>query len=160
MSTETEIDGKIIEAVSINPLDLNTDFRKLPALVARYNELYSIALRKHLRAKAKLKHTHASVYLRLREGHSGGKVTETSLKAMVEIDKSYAAALDLAIVAEVDKERLWGVLEALRAKRDSLISMGATMRAEMQGDPALRDASRAERELNDSDDLEIDVDSD
>ena len=52
------------------------------------------------------------------------------------------------IVHDADGRRLklQGVLDAVRTKKDMLVSLGASMRAEMQGDPSIR-AAHAEARM-------------
>ena len=142
----------VLEAVSVDPLDLQEEFRKIPSLLAQYNEEYAIALRRWLRCKAEVDRTHARLYLEAREvaEELGEKVTEGSLKATIEAKQAYIDAVDARIAAEVQKVRLGGILDALSAKKDALISMGANMRAEMSGQPHLRNEVKGHRDVQDS----------
>lgn len=136
----------VMEAVSIDPLNLEAEFADIPARLAEYNEKYAVAFRRHLAAKHLVERTHSTVYLRKREEASGERVTEALLTARVEVDEEYIDAQQTAAIAESNKVRLWGVLDALRAKRDALISIGAHARAEMAGSPSIRGEYRGSRE--------------
>ena len=136
------------EVTSIDPLLIEEHFSRLPGDLARYNELYAQALRKHLRAKRTLDKEWARIYLETREG--GEKMSEATLKARVEIDDDYQAARMAAIEAEVDKARIGGIVEAIRAKKDALISIGAGIRAEMSGSPSIRERHRGARDVEES----------
>jgi len=48
----------------------------------------------------------------------------------------------------VEKIRLYGVIDAVRTKRDMLISIGAQVRAEMESDPSIRERSRGRKLVN------------
>lgn len=137
----------VMEAVAIDPLNLEAEFVDVPARLAEYNELYARAFQRHLACKHLVERTHALVYLRKREEASGERVTEALLTARVETDEEYVEALRVATIAEANKVRLWGVLDALRAKKDALISIGAHARAELNGSPSLRGEHRGSREV-------------
>lgn len=137
---KTKLDEQIDEwehdAISIEPLALEEEFVRNPSDIARANAKYASALKRWLHAKRHEAKTYSRRYLELRETASS-KLTEAMLKHMVEMDEDYQTAVMDRINAEVDKVRLHGVLEALKAKRDSLISIGAHMRAEMGGGPRI-----------------------
>jgi hypothetical protein len=143
-----ELDSAVDAAVSIDPLDLQDEFRRIPADLARFNELYARALRRFLKSKARTEQVFSLVYLETREG--GAKATEAQIKAEVAMDDRYNSALEERIEAEVEKTRLGGILDALMAKKDSLISMGANLRAEMAGNPSIRDRQKGYRDVQDS----------
>lgn len=136
------------EVTMIEPLMLEEHFANLPGDLARFNELYAQALRKFLQAKRIHDREWSRIYLEMRE--SGEKKTETALKAEVEIDDTYQSARQAMVLAEVDKVRLGGIVEAIRAKKDALISLGANLRAEMSGSPSIRDRVRGARDVEDS----------
>lgn len=140
----------VMEAVSVDPLALDDEFAKIPSLLARFNEQYADAYRKHLLSKHRVDRAFAACYLKHRgeAEERGEKITEGLLKARVDDDEAFHAAQDVAVAAEVEKLRLWGVLDALRAKRDALISLGAHMRAEMQGSPSIRGDRRGSRDVS------------
>lgn len=158
------VHSAVMDAVSIEPMALDEEFSKIPSLLASFNEQYADAYRKHLVAKHGVDRSYAACYLRHREEAEarGEKVTEGLLKARVDADEQYHAAQDRAISAEVEKLRLWGVLDALRAKRDALISIGAHLRAEMQGNPSIRGDRRGARDVSGNfssdDDFGVEVD--
>lgn len=142
----------VLEAVSMDPLDLEAEFKRIPALLAQYNEEYAVALRRWLRAKAEVDRTHARLYLEAREiaEEMGEKTTEGSLKATIESKQAYIDAVDARISSEAQKVRVGGILDALSAKKDALISIGAHMRAEMSGQPHLRNEGKGFRDVQDS----------
>jgi hypothetical protein len=139
----------VLAAVAIDPLALTDEFTKIPSHLARYNELYADALRLHLSAKVKVDRAYAASYIRCRAEaeETGAKTTEGMIKSMVDNDPTYHAAQDHSVVCEAEKARLWGVLDALRAKRDALISLGAHLRAEMAGSPSIRGEARGARDV-------------
>ena len=136
----------------IDQLDLDNEFARLPGRLARANELYATALKKALLGKANRDRAYAAAYIRLRDEaeEEGEKLTEATLKAQIEADDEYRDAVDEWVVAEGEKAQAWGVCEAIRAKKDGLVNIGANMRAEMSGDPSLREARRGRRDVEDS----------
>ena len=116
---------------------LEEEFVRLPADIARFNEDYAQAVNELLRAKRHEERTYARVYLEERE--KLGKRTEATVKANVELHEDIEQAVMRRIMAEVEKTRLRGVVEALSAKRDSLISIGAALRDERRGPPVIRE---------------------
>ncbi len=131
----------------IDPLDVNDSFIKLPAQVARANAQHADAYRTFLVAKRNVDHTFATVYLAKRDA-AEGKTTEAYLKSLIETDEDYCAAVEQLTNADARLKRLNGVCDALRTKRDALISVGANMRAEMQGDPSIREQHRTRRDVD------------
>lgn len=152
--------SELMAAVEIDPLNLNSEFIKVPAHLARYGEMYAEALREHLTAKHTLSRVYASCYLKhkLSAAENGERVTEPMIKARAECDTAYRVALDRAIAAEVEKARLGSAVEALRKKCDALISLGAHVRAELKGAPLIREDDEARGSIFDEDDLDLEVD--
>lgn len=138
-----QLEAEAVQQITeIDPLLLKDEFTKISGHLARYNELYANSLRRHLKAERHKKETYARLYVEKRET-AEEKLTEGMIKAMVEMDEEYEQACALAIDAEVEKTRAWGRCEAVRAKKDALISLGAHVRAELSGDPKLRDYQQA-----------------
>jgi hypothetical protein len=132
------------EAVNIDDLLLDQEFIKLPGQLAHYTANYAEAVRDYLMTKLNVETTRARAHLRLRaEAELGNrKMTVADLDALVSTDQDYiAAAIDL-IEADVARQKLRGIVDAVTAKKDMLQSLGAKLRAEMQGDPIVRNDQR------------------
>lgn len=125
-------------AVTIEPMALEEEFVRLPADIASFNEQFAEALEEFLRAKRNEERTYARLYMSEREG-AEKKTTEAMVRHTVELHPDYEAATLRRIMAEVEKARLRGVLDALSAKRDSLISVGAQIRDERRHGPTILD---------------------
>lgn len=129
------------QSVNIDDLLLDQEFIKLPAQLAHFTAHYAEAVRDYLMCKLNVETSRARAHLALKaEAELGSrKLTVADLDAMVSIDPDYlAAAMDL-IEADVARQKLRGIVDAVTAKKDMLQSLGAKMRAEMQGDPSVRD---------------------
>ena len=75
-------------------------------------------------------------------GEKVKKLTEDDKKALVLTDPRYRASREKVIRAARDKEAASGLVEAAQAKQQMLISLGATMRLERDGDISIKDRSR------------------
>lgn len=136
---DMEVDDFLSKSVRIEPLAINEEYVELPAMLAYWNARYADALRNHLKSKLNVERTEARLRIECREMlATEGKVTESMVEAAVIKHPDMEIARLEAIEAEVEKVRLGGAAEAVRAKKDMLVSLGATMRAEMEGDPSLR----------------------
>lgn len=140
-------DDYIRECVRIAPEALEEEFVRLPADLAYWNGQYADATREHLVAKLDLDRLYARLVIEHRErlANTNNKVTESMVESAVSNDDNYAAGRLRLIETEVDKVRLQGVVDAVRSKRDMIISIGAHIRAEMAGDPHLREEARGRR---------------
>lgn len=130
---DLEVSDLLADCVSINADRINEEFTRLPGDVAYLAELYSQANRAHLVAKAELEFSEARLSLMYREAaqDAGKKSTEGSIKEQVLGDHSYQADRLAMIEAESNKQTCRGRLDAVLAKKDMLVSLGATLRAEL-----------------------------
>lgn len=137
------------EAVKIEPLLLEEEFTRLPSDLAYWNAQFARANERHLRAKHEQDRGYARLMLLKREEliDRGEKLTEALVKATVESSDEWNDIRVSAIEAEVERERLKGLIVALMVKKDALVSIGAQMRAEMGADPRIRDEARGVREV-------------
>ncbi len=137
------------------------DAERVPADLAYWGAQYARAVRRYLTADMEFDRAKAETRILVRErllaaavpdpaedlkkAPKRGTVTESMVDAAVELEGEYHDARVALIEAEAEKVRIYGVVEAVKAKRDMLISLGANMRAEMQGDPVLRANARERR---------------
>lgn len=66
------------------------------------------------------------------------KLTEAAVAAAVTLDAEVIEAEHHAINTDYEVNRLKGIVDAIRTKRDMVIQLGATRRLEMEGDPIVR----------------------
>lgn len=138
-----ELDTYLKDSVRIVPEAIQEEFVRLPADLALWNHRYAQAYQLFVTRKVDADRLEALLEIEHRERLTmAGKTTESQVKAAVETDSRMYDARRALIDAEVEKVRLNGVLDAVRSKRDMLISIGAHQRAEMQGDPSIRTARR------------------
>lgn len=138
---DIDVETFLKDSVLIDPLCITDEYVRLPSDLAYWNQRHSDALKAHLRAKIELDRVEAMVYLEKREGGVDGKrLTVDGVNAAVAVDPRVLSAREAAVLAEVEKSRLHGVVSAVGAKKDMLVSLGAHVRQEMDGDPVVRAA--------------------
>jgi len=152
---QAQLTAYLKDCVRIEPLALEEEFVRMPADLAYWNERYAKAVRAHLIGKIEVDRARAWARQALRikltnpeNAHmlGGGKVTEALLESFIALDPTVKEVETNEIEAESKKIRLHGIIEAIRTKRDMLISLGANMRAEMQNDPMIKNEQREARE--------------
>ena len=128
---------EVLDEFTIDPERIRQEFVRIPAQMARANQVYADALGAYLRAEAKLKEVHARCYLSTREAaeDAGEKLTEAAMKARIETTTSYLFAVSKSIDAEMAKVRAQGQAESVREKCRALQSLGAHVRAELGSMP-------------------------
>lgn len=133
------------KCVKIDPLQIQSEFTEVAATLAYWNEQYADALRGQLHAKIARERLYAQLYFDKRKelADSGvSRVTESMTENAIEIDPRFIAVRDEEADALAESTRLRGVVEAVRTKKDMLVSLGAQLRAEMEGDPSIRSQHR------------------
>ncbi len=123
------------------PEDIQGEYERLPGQLARALGVYADAAKDVLRLECEVKRVYAEVYLRTKVVLQGRtpKATESVVEATVESTKMYNAACMSLVEAQGRKLKANTEVEALRAKKDMLISLGAHIRAELGGDLSLRE---------------------
>jgi hypothetical protein len=143
---DIDVDEYLATTVSIEPLALEEEFIKMPADLAYWNERYAEAVRGFLTAKIGRERIEARLHIEIREtlAAKGDKKGPTiaDIEAGVSTHPEMIAARDAEIMAEVEKVRLAGVIDAVRAKRDMLVQLGARARIELENDPVIREQAR------------------
>jgi hypothetical protein len=132
------------EATSIDNNQLNEEFIRLPSDLSYFSNLYAEACDASARAKLLKEMAEAAVVQELRS--TNDKINVDMVKALVTLDETVEASRRNLITAETNEVRLKGVCDAIRAKKDMLVSIGANIRAESEGSPLIRQQSRAMRE--------------
>jgi hypothetical protein len=140
-----ELDGYLKECVHIFPEQIQEEYTRIPADLAYWNAQYAEAYRKHLLSKIERNRVTGELYADVRQAivDSGARPTEKMIEATVERDAEFVGAAQACAEAEADVKKLYGVLDAIRSKRDMLVSLGAHIRVEMMGDPVLREQMRS-----------------
>ncbi len=122
-----------------DPSLIQEEYIRLPADLATWNARYAEASEAYLEADTAFDYLCAQLSVEWRESfHDAGmKATEAGIKEKVESDRRYVNARRKRNMAEVEKMRMRGVVDAICAKRDMCISLGAFIRQELN-DPRIR----------------------
>lgn len=141
-------DEYLRDSVEIDPLDMHNAFIEMPGLLAYWNERYATALRAFLFAKLDVDTMKGQLQPIVRQAiaDAGGKPTEAMVEAAILANEGLIDLKEKLIEAEVTKNEIFGALDAVRSKKEMLISLGAQLRAEMGSDPLIRDQVAASRE--------------
>jgi multidrug resistance efflux pump len=135
------------DSVHINGGDLRHELERLPADLAHYGFQFAAAHRKMLAAKMALEDVRSAEYLMIRETMTdlGHKVTEALLDAKILESSSVQDARANLLEAEHEREQLRAVCDALRAKRENLVSLVNLARAELAGTQGFRGVGETEQ---------------
>ena len=142
--TAVTLSPEFAKAVHIEPLALSEEFARVPSDIAYWNEVYAQSYHVWLELKLARERTWAQLYQEkqsflLTLGKSGKGPTVGEIEAEVTQAPEYLEVRSREIQAEAEKIRSYGMVDALRSKRDMLISLGAHQRAEMEHDPVIRE---------------------
>jgi len=134
---------RVHSATNINPDRLQEEYLAVPGDMSFFCGLYADAVECHLAAKRGLEFVESA----LRNKHrsyavSGKRQTEGELDALVAGEAEYRQAREELDAAEVIKRRVGGVIAAIEAKRDMLISLGADVRREREWAPSINERER------------------
>lgn len=139
-------------SVGVDDFDLQGEFVRLSADLAFWSARYATAFKAWNMAKLELERLSAQLSLEIRDALQGqatkGRVTLGEIEQVLHASDPYVRARLAEVEAEAEKVRLYGVVDAVRAKREMLVSLGAHQRAEMANDPLVRSARVVEREVD------------
>lgn len=124
----------------VDDFDINGEYVRLSADLAYWNEQYAHAYRSWRVAKLAIDRVKSEqrAIIRANLEFEKAKVTIAEVESLVLCTPQYQDAVRTELDAEFEKMRLFGVVDAVRAKKEMLVSLGAHMRAEMGPDMSLR----------------------
>lgn len=149
-----------LAAVTIDDLALDEEMMRAPRDIAYWQARFSESVnaylleeaehekasgRRHLEIKAVSQETEKLVF---GKGQVIKKPTVDDIKAAVAADEELFEIRQRVIQAEALMKRLKGFCDALTAKKDMTQSLGAKLREQLRGDPALRASHRESREYS------------
>lgn len=147
-------DTYLADCVKIEPTVIEEEYIRLPGDLAYWNAEYSRAYQHWLESKlereVKCAHLTAAYRSSLEGGGTKSRVTIGEVDSLVQQDPDYVMVRTKEITSEADKVRLAGVMDALRCKKEMLISLGAHIRLEMGNDPMVRQQRGIAREVEQS----------
>lgn len=119
---------------------MDVEFANLPGDLARMSELHVEASEAAEMADHELDVLEARLSLDIREHAKllGEKPTVDFISAKMKLKPEWQAAKRTSIGRRADEMRAKGVVNSVVSKREMLISLGAHIRAQLQGDPSTR----------------------
>jgi len=143
-------DAEIKRAVSINPDGIQEEYVQLPPTLHRWLTERTEAIKLVRLAELDLEVVEARVKGRARkdrleEIEAAGKdaklkpLTEDQTNDAMVLDDEYQAARRKVIEAGERKDRSQAMVDAVHAKREMLVSLGADLRLRFENDPSIRD---------------------
>jgi hypothetical protein len=129
--------------VTLEPLALEEEFVRFAADLASWGEQAAQAKREVGLRKMSAEVVAAQLDGEARTALAGDKKpTEASIAAWVQQDPRRVAAEKEVIDAEYHSDRVRAVLDAVRAKRDMLVGLGAAERITREQEPVIRERGR------------------
>ena len=125
---------------TINPEQIDMEFMRLPGDLAYLGKCYAEASEILRELELKLEVYEARTGMAIREAKTmlGERVTNDTVASKMKSSADWQALREQIIEAEANKLRAKIDLDAMIAKKDMLISLGAYMRAQASGDPSIR----------------------
>lgn len=146
-------DKDLRRAISINPVAIQQEYVELPSMISTAinrkvtaAKVYRIAeLEAEIAEEQLLIDTRAANEAAVDQTSKGeGKVkraTVDEIRALVVTNPVYRKIRERVIEAEEERDRAGAFVEAMRAKSSMLVSLGADVRAEREGDISIKDRS-------------------
>jgi len=136
------------QCLEISITDLNAEFIKVPGEIAYWGEQLSSATFAHASAKLAYERERGRMFTLLRNRHVEGKkpLPVDAIEAVIaEDDELYELQLEV-LQKDAARMHIKSIYDAVSRKADMLQSLGAKIREERRGEPALRQRD-AERHL-------------
>jgi hypothetical protein len=130
------------ECVRLEPTALEEEFVRYTADLAYWGERLAEAKRTEALDKLQRDVVAADLDVAAREALAGDKKpTEAAVSAWVQKHPAMLESEKNLIECGFHVDRVRATYDALRAKRDMLVGLGAQQRAELQGEPTIRAAT-------------------
>lgn len=153
---DIEVDDYYKQCIDFEPALIDEEFARLSGDLGYWNELVANASKEVMLAEWAQKKTEAQLYLKYKEPAEGKKPpTEATVDAAIRVDPAYEAAHLKYVEAQYEYTQLAGRAKTISKKAEMLVSLGAQLRQEREGDRRILErsfAARKEREMNPDDD--------
>ena len=127
------------ECVKLEPTALESEFVRYTADFAFWGQKVAETKQQESLAKLSLEVLEADLDTMAREALAGDKKpTEAMIGAWVTKHPAHTEASKTLFSASYEHDRAKAVWDAMRAKRDMLVGLGAQQRAEMQHEPTVK----------------------
>jgi hypothetical protein len=128
------------QCVTVNDTDISGEFARLSGDQDYWNNRFARAYESHAKTKLARERTEALVQLEVRRKlkDEGEKVVEKLVEARVRTDERVKSMEDAELDADVMLVKVKGVCEAIKTKREMIISLGAHIRDDKKPDMAMK----------------------
>lgn len=128
------------DSVDIDDMDLDNEFIRVSSDLSYWYSKLADATESYQHAKFVREQVHARVYSEkkkfLHESYMDKKVkppTVQDIESSVILDEEFSISKEKEIDAESFKLKIYGIVEAVKSKKDMLIQIGANRRADING---------------------------
>lgn len=128
------VDEYVWESVSIERTNLNEEFIRVSADLYYWGNALAKAEAEEAAAKINLKSIAAAKHVEISRI---AKLSVRNAEAAVEVSREYQEADNLLLAKSAARGQLRAIVDAVRSKRDMIVSLGAQMRAEMKLEPTI-----------------------
>jgi hypothetical protein len=143
---DIEVDDYYKQCIDFEPQLIDEEFTRLSGDLGYWNELLADAAKALLLAEWEDKKAEAKLYLLFKEPHEGKKPpTEAAVDAAIKCDPNYEKVHLAYIEAQYEHTQISGRVKTISKKSEMLVSMGAQIRQERDGDKRILERSFAER---------------
>jgi hypothetical protein len=143
---DIEVDDYYKACIDFEPALIDEEFTRLSGDFGYWNEKLADAGKEVLLCEWQEKKTEAQLYLQFKEPAEGKKPpTEAAVEAAIRTHPNYEAVHLKHIEAIYAHSQLQGRVKTISKKADMLVSMGAQLRQEREGDKRIMERSYAER---------------
>lgn len=132
-------ESQLEEDLFVNRADLSNEFARHAERFAFYATAYELSVERYTRLENALKRLYAQLdhEKRLALMNSGVKTTEKMIENSVITDDRYTAGEEEVLDAQKQVGLLKAARDAMIHRRDMLVSLGATYRAEVRADVSM-----------------------
>ena len=122
-------------AAATDPMLIRRYYTELPSQIAYWTERAAEAHEVYLRAMTQAEVLEANLYIRHKNDLTlmDGKATEAAVRARVVTSQPWIDGQNEVSESDAKRRKLNGIVDALHAKKDSLVSLGAFLRKEFAG---------------------------
>ncbi len=141
--TESNEEKYVEQSVTIDEENISGEYVRVSADLAYFVRRYADAEYEYLAAKAEVRKAEGVAYERAREELEADPEVKKATEKMVDARAVQSVGLSVALeeLAKASSKRKVydGYVDAIKTKRDMLISLGAHMRKEREAEPMIRD---------------------
>jgi len=130
---EREFKFDLEDELAINPNNLDREMREQPTVFDKFATLAAMTKAKADRAEYRLEECEAELFLKFKALKEKESFTESQIKSKITIDSKRLALVNRLVAAQEQHGIVVAAKEAFAQRKDCLISLGATRRAEFEG---------------------------